>query len=112
MAENKQMLLTIGAFILILAVSITLYAVNIINWSQIAPLILALSGIWLLYTAWAQRKTPKKYQRSAFSTMSLGLLLLAVAGAWYLLSFSWLYSLSLLLFTIAALIIVAALKHK
>ncbi|MGF3521708.1 MAG: hypothetical protein ACQXXJ_01255 [Candidatus Bathyarchaeia archaeon] len=112
MAENKQTLLTVGAFILIVAVAMLLYAVNLVNWSLITPLALALFGVWLLATAWMRRANPQKYQRSAFSTMSWGLLLLAVAGAWYLLSFSWLYSLSLILLTIAALIIAAALKHK
>lgn len=112
MTENKQSLLTIGVFILILAVAMLLYAVNLLNWSLIAPLVLALFGVWMLSTAWARRMKPQKYQRSAFSTMSLGLLTIAVAGAWYLLSFSWLYSLSLLLITVAALIIAAALKHK
>ncbi len=112
MTEYRRTLTTIGAFFLILTVAILLYAVNAISLTLFAPLVLVFFGVWMLISAGVYGVTPQKYTRSAFSTMSLGLLLIAVGGAWYLLSFNWLYSLSLILLVITALILALAVKNK
>ncbi len=112
MAEDRRTLLTIGALFLILAVAIVLYAVGAISWTLIAPVVLGLFGVWMLVLAGMRSANPQKYARGAFSTLSLGLLLIAVGGAWYLFAFNWLYSLALILLILAALVIAAALKRK
>jgi len=112
MAEDRQTLLTVGAFFLILAVAIVLYAASVISWTLIAPVVLSLFGVWILALAGMRNTNPQKYARGAFSTLSLGLLLISAGGAWYLFSFNWLYSLALILVVLAALAIATALKRK
>jgi hypothetical protein len=112
MAEDRRTLLSIGAFFIIFVVAIVLYVAGAIDWTFIAPVILLLFGIWTLALAAMRGSNPDKYARSAFSTMSLGLILIAVGGAWYLFGYSWLYSLAVILLVFGALAIAAALKRK
>jgi len=113
MAESKRETLSIGVFLIIIVVAIMFYATQVItDWMLLFPLILALSGCWTLVLAGMRASNPQKYERGAFSTMSLGLLLIAVGGAWYLFAFNPLYSLALVLLVFAALAIVAALRRK
>jgi len=114
MAEDRRTLLSIGAFFIILVVSLLL-ALQIFNdWTLTFPLVLLLFGVWMLALAAMRGANPEKYARSAFSTMSLGLVLIAVGGAWSLLVFgyNWLYSLVVILLVFGALAIAAALKRK
>jgi hypothetical protein len=71
-----------------------------------------LFGVWLLALAAMRAGSTQKYERGAFSTLSMGLLFIAVGGAWYLFSFNWLYSLAVILIALAALAIAAAFRHK
>jgi hypothetical protein len=112
MAERG--LLSIGVFLVILVVSILLYQpLQIIkDWTLILPLIIALSGCWLAALAGMRASAPQKYERGAFSTLSWGLLLVAIGGAWFLYGYGWYYSLIIVLLAFAGLAIVAALKRK
>jgi len=74
--------------------------------------VLLLFGFWMLALAGMRGSNPEKYARSAFSTMSLGLMLIALGGAWYLFGYNWLYSLVVILLVFGALAIAAALKRK
>ena len=112
MAEAKRQLLTIGAFFIVLVVAIVLYVANIIGWTLIVPLVLVLFGVWILVLAGMRSSTLQKYERGAFNTLSLGLLLVAVGGAWYLFAYNPLYSLALILLLFGVLAIAAALKRK
>jgi len=90
-----------------------LYATQIISdWMLVIPIILVLSGCWTLVLAGMRASNPQKYERGAFSTMGLGLFLIAVGGAWYLFAFNALYSLALILLVLGALAIAAALRRK
>jgi len=112
MAEDRRTLLSVGAFFIILVVSL-LIALQVFNdWTLTFPLVLLLFGVWMLALAGMRGSNPEKYARSAFSTMSLGLILIAGGGAWYLFSVYWLYSLVLILLVFGALAIAAALKRK
>jgi hypothetical protein len=111
-SESKRQLLSIGVFLLIIVAVIMLFAVNLIQWTLIIPLILVLSGCWTLVLAGMRASNPQKYERGAFSTTGLGLLMIAVGGAWYLFGINWLYSLALILLVLAAIAIAAALKRK
>jgi hypothetical protein len=113
MAESRRELLSIGVFLIIVVVAILLYPAGVItDWTLIIPVILVLSGCWLLALASIRASNPQKYERGAFSTLSFGLLLIAVGGAWYLFGVNWLYSLALILVVLAALAIAAALMRK
>ena len=112
MAESRRQLLSIGVFVIIIVVAILLVAANVIGWALIIPLILVLSGCWTLVLAAMRASNPQKYERGTFSTMGLGLLMIAVGGAWYLFAFNPLYSLALILLVLGALAIAAALRRK
>ena len=113
MAESRRETLSIGVFLIIIVVAIMLYAAQVItDWTLIFPLVLVLSGCWTLVLAGMRASNPQKYERGAFSTMGLGLLLISVGGAWYLFAFNPLYSLALVLLVFAALAIGAALRRK
>jgi hypothetical protein len=115
MAEAKRELLSIGAFFIIVVVAVLLYAAAVItDWTLIFPLILALFGIWMLALAAMRASNRQKYERGAFSTVGLGLVLIAVGGGWFLVGYgvSLLYAVALVLIVLAALAIAAALKRK
>jgi hypothetical protein len=112
MAESRQDTLSLGVFLIIIVVAIILYVAGLIDWTLIIPVILVLSGCWTLVLAGMRATNPKKYERGTFSTVSLGSLLIAVGGAWYLFAFDPLYSLALILLVFGALAIAAALRRK
>ena len=112
MSEGRRQLLTIGVFCIILVVAILLAAIQAITWGNFVPLVLALFGIWIIALAGMRGATPQKYERSSFSTAIMGVLLVAVGGAWFLFSYNWLYSLALILLVFASAAIAAALKRK
>jgi hypothetical protein len=112
MAEDRRQLLTIGVFFIVLVVAILLAATQTISWWLFVPVIMVLFGIWMVALAAIRGANPQKYERGAFSTAIMGLLLVAVGGAWYLFSSNWLYSLALILMVLAAAAIAAALKRK
>jgi hypothetical protein len=112
MSEGKRQLLTIGVFFIVAVVAILLFAANIIGWTLIIPVVLVLFGIWMLVLAAMRGSTPQKYERDVFSTISMGVLLIAVGGAWYLFPINWLYSLVLILLLLGAVAIAAAMRRK
>jgi hypothetical protein len=112
--SGKRDLLSIGVVLILVVVSILLYQpLQIVkDWTLVVPLILALSGGWLAVLAGMRALNPQKYERDAFSTLSMGMLLVAIGGAWFIYGFGWLYSLVIVLLVLAALAIAAALKRK
>jgi hypothetical protein len=111
---GRRDLLSIGVFLIILVVGILLYQPLqiIVDWTLVLPTIIALSGCWLVALAGMRSSALQKYERGAFGTLSWGLLLIAIGGAWFLYGYGWYYSLVLVLLAFAVLAIVAALKKK
>jgi uncharacterized membrane protein len=113
---GKRGLLSIGVFLIIVVVSVLLYspAQIIRDWTLILPSILTLSGCWITVLAGMRASSPQKYERGAFSTLSWGVLLAALGGAWFLygFGFGWIYSLIVVLLALAVLAIATALKRK
>ena len=107
-------LLSFGVFLVIVVISILLYQpVNVIrDWILILPVVIALSGLWLVLLAGMRSSAPQKHERGAFSTFSWGLLLVAIGGAWLLYGYNWYYSLIVMLLVFAGLAIVVAMKRK
>jgi hypothetical protein len=57
-------------------------------------------------------QSPQKYERSAYSTIQMGVLLMALGGAWFLWGYSWIYSIALLLLALGAIAIASAMRKK
>jgi hypothetical protein len=113
MAERG--LLSFGVFLVIVVVSVLLYQpLQIItDWTLILPLVLLLSGIWVVVLAGMKVAVPQKYELGPFSTLSWGLLLAAVGGAWFLLGYGWwYYSVVVILLAVAGMAIAASMKRK
>jgi hypothetical protein len=112
MAERS--LLSIGILLAIVVVSILLYQpLQVIkDWTLTLPLIVLLSGLWAMVLSGMRSSSPQKYERGAFSTLSWGLLLVAIGGAWFLYGYGWYYSLIVILLALAGLAIAASLKRK
>lgn len=110
---GQRGLLSIGVFLIILVISIILYApLRLISLHDVVPLMLALSGCWLMVLAGIRASNPQKYERGPFSTFAMGLLLMAIGGAWLFAYINWLYSLAVILLVLGALAIATALKRK
>ena len=112
MSSSDHQLLSIGVFLVIFVVGILLAVAGIIGWFLFVPVVLVLFGCWVLALAGIRASKPQKYERGTFSTMALGLCMIAVGGAWYLFAFGWLYSLVVILLVLGALAIAAALRRK
>ncbi len=113
MSEARRELLTVGAFFIILVLAIVLYAAGTISLEFVIPIVLALLGAWMIVLAIMRSSKPVKYERGAFSTLAIGLFLIAIGGAWYLtLAINWLYGVALLLLVFAILAVAAALKRR
>ena len=113
MAQSRRDLLSIGVLFLVIAVGLILFALNVIaDWTLLVSLVLVLFGCWFVVLAGLRVSKSENYDRGAFSTMTLGLLLIAIGAALYLFRFSWLYSLVLLLLVFGVLTIVTALRQK
>jgi hypothetical protein len=111
MSQSNRELLSIGVLFLIIAIALGLYATGlIVDWTLIITSILFLTGIWFVFLAGLRMMKPQKYERGPFSTLSVGLLLMAFAGAWYLAGLNLLYSLILILVVIGALVIFVATR--
>jgi len=113
LAESGREILSIGVFLIIVVVAILIYAAQVItDWMLIFALVFVLFGCWTLVLAGMRASNPQKYERGAFSTLSLGLVLIALGGAWYLFAFNPLYSLAILLLVFASLALAVALRRK
>jgi hypothetical protein len=111
--NNKRMLLSVGFFFISIVVAVLLYIAGVItDWVLMVPIIFLLNGIWFFALGAIRLSKPVKYERSPFGTVAIGLIAVAVGGAWFLWSINWLYSLIMILLVIAALAIVAALQRK
>jgi cytochrome c-type biogenesis protein CcmH/NrfF len=114
MSESRRQLLSIGVFFIIAVVAILLYepAKVFADWLNIFPTIFILFGAWLLILAAMSAQNPQKYERTPFGTLEMGIILMALGGAWLLFKTSYLYSLALLLLVLGAIAIAAALRRK
>lgn len=112
MSESKRTLLTIGVIFIVIAVTLLLYIVGLLSWTLIVPGVFVFSGLWILSLGIMRTNSSGKYERSGFSTMTLGLVAITVGGAWFLFSINWIYSLIVILLAAAGLTIATALQHK
>jgi hypothetical protein len=113
MSESRRQLLSIGVFFIVAVVVILLYAAGLFaDWLNIFPVIFVLFGVWLLILAAIRAQSPQKYEREPFGTLEMGVILMALGGAWLLFRTSVLYSLALILLVLGAIAIAAAMRRK
>ena len=113
MSESRRQLLSIGVFFIVAVVAILLYATKVVpDWLNIFPIIFLLFGVWMLVLAAMRAQNPQKYEREPFGTLEMGVLLMALGGAWLLWQANWLYSVALVLFVLGAVAIVSAMRRK
>jgi len=113
MSKSNRNLLTIGVFFIIIVVAILLYPANVThNWAYIFQLIIFLFGVWMLILAAMRAAGPQKYERTPYSTVQMGVLLMALGGAWFLWGYSWIYSIALLLLALGAIAIASAMRRQ
>ena len=113
MSESRRHLLSIGVFFIVVVVALVLYAARAVtDWLNIFPLVFILFGAWLLVLAGIRGQNPQKYERQPFNTLEMGVLLMALGGAWLLFKTNPIYSLALILLVIGVVAIVAALRRK
>ena len=113
MSQSSRQLLTIGVFLIIVVVAILLYPTNVThNWWNILQLIVVAFGVWILVLAAMRSHNPAKYERSPYSTVQLGLLLIALGAAWFLWAYSWIYTVAVVLLALGVIAIVSAMRRK
>ena len=113
MAKLPLGLLSIGVFVIIIAICLTAYAVQYIIVDGIIPLILTFYGVWMMAVAGIRVKAPEKYARGAFSIFAWGILFTAIGGSWYLYVLgpeNWILSIILVIVVFGILIVAAALR--
>ena len=66
----------------------------------------------MLVFAGIRAQSPQKYERSPYSTVQMGALLMALGAAWFLFGFSWIYSVALLLLALGVIAIASAMRRK
>jgi Na+/proline symporter len=110
MAKGQLDLLSFGVLIVILAILLIAFGPTQ-EWDKILSLTITLYGLWVVALAGIRVKSPDKYERGAFSTFVMGILLVAVGGAWFLnIETGYLlYSIVLLMVVVGVLAIASAL---
>ena len=115
MAKDSSGALSIGVFIIVLALSIAAFAAGLItNLVEIVPLVFAFFGAWIMVLAGINASKPQKYALSAFSTFSWGALITAVGVVWLLAAqgYNIWYLISALLLILGLLVVAAVLRTR
>jgi len=105
-------LLSFGVFLVIVAVVLAAYsALLITRLDEIIPWIITLYGIWTVVLAGVRTRNPEKYGRSAYSTLVMGIVLIAFGGSWelYIVTANLIPSIVLLILVIGILAVASAL---
>src|SRR3972149_4555966 len=77
-------MLSFGVLLVIVALLFAAYALQIIGIYEVIALIIAFYGVWTVVLAGIKTQNPEKYGRGAYSTLVMGILLIAFGGAWFL----------------------------
>jgi len=105
-------LLSLGVFLVIIAVVLAAYSVLLITrLDEIIPWVIALYGVWTVVLAGIRTRNPEKYGRSAYSTLVMGIVLIAFGGCWelYIVTANLIPAIVLLILVIGVLAVVSAL---
>jgi hypothetical protein len=102
--------MSLGVFLMIVAVWIAAFLLTIISAANLVPLILLSSGVWTVVIAGV--KAAKKREDGAFGTFGWGMLFIVLGGSFYMvnLGMDLAYIIVFVLALVGALAIAAALK--
>jgi len=112
MSNSDSQLLSFGVFLIIIVVGILLAVTDVIGWGLFVPVVMVLSGLWAIALAGMRAGKTQKYERSTFSTLASGIILIALGAAWYLFGINWLYSIVVILLAVAGLAIASSMRLK
>ena len=113
MPKRPVGVLSLGILILVLAVSATAFAANmLVDVSEIFSLTLVLFGFWITVLAGVRAVNPEEYGGGAFNTFSGGILLTTLGVVWLLYVRALLvgYLLPALLLVVGILVAVAGIR--
>jgi uncharacterized membrane protein YidH (DUF202 family) len=119
MSKRPLGLISLGISIMIVAVCLVAYASGYLGpfgqmetIYKLFAMIIALYGVWMMILAGIRFNNPEKYERGAFSTLTWGVLFVAIGGSIYLYLAlnNWIYPVALLLAVIGILVLVAAAR--
>ena len=113
MPKRPVGVLSLGILILVLAVSIAAFAVNIlVNVQEIFSITFILFGLWITVLAGIRAVNPEQYGGGAFNTFSGGILLTTLGVVWllYVRELPIEYLLSALLLVVGILVAVAGIR--
>jgi len=111
LARFQLGLLSFGVFLVIVAVWIAAFLLELILVENIVPLILLSSGVWTVVTAGLKAVKPEE---GAFSTFSWGMLFIVLGGSLYMINTGMnpMYTVVLVLALIGVLAVAAALRSS
>jgi hypothetical protein len=103
-------LLSLGVFLVIVAVWTAAFLLDAISAANLVPLILLSSGVWTIVIAGI--RATKQKEDGAFSTFGWGMLLMVLGGSFYMVNMGMnpVYIVVFVLILLGALAIAAALK--
>ena len=113
--REQSGILSIGVFIIIVAVSLIAYGIGIIKGiDEVFSLILMSYGVWLMVLSAVAGGGTKSYERSPFSTFAWGVIIAAIGGAWELniRTNQPVYSLALFLLIFGILVVAVAFRSR
>ena len=110
MAQQYETL-SFGVLMVIIALMLIAYSSGIVDLGQMMALIIASYGVWTMVLAGIRMRNPEKYGRGAQSTLTMGIVLIALGGAWFLLTvgISAILAIALLIVIVGILAVVSAL---
>ncbi|MCW3980544.1 MAG: hypothetical protein NWF11_03620 [Candidatus Bathyarchaeota archaeon] len=113
MMKRQLGLLTLGVFLIIVAIWVGAFILSLITFNDVLPLVLLSSGIWTVVIAAVKAVRPKK-NGGAFGIFGWGTLFIVVGGSWYFSSLGMPieFTVVFVLLLLGALAIAAALKSR
>ena len=111
MSKRQYDLLSLSIFVISLGVCSALVAVNLIRLLEMAPIVIALMGVWLMVLSAIQKGEGGS---PSFGTLSWGLILVVggVMGFFYLRKMYTAYFLPSILITLGLIGVIATLRSK
>ncbi len=104
--------LSFGVLMVIVALMLVAFATGVVtDPGQMIALIIVFYGIWTVGLAGIRMRNPEKYGRGAQSTFAMGVVLIALGGAWLLLTvgINPILAIALLIIIVGILAVISAL---
>jgi hypothetical protein len=112
LAKFQLGVLSLGVFLIIVAVWVAAWLLEFVEPVNIVPLVLMSSGVWIVVVAGLKAVSPEK--EGAFSNLSWGTLFIVLGGSLYMINMGMepLYTVVFVLVLVGALAVVTALRSS